>query len=332
MAIPRAISVRARPLPPGLLLVLTVLLLIGAAPAQAGVTTIDTGDRAAVEAAYRDVYLPAAAVRAPAPPDGAVDRCEAGSTPAAIQGATRDLVNYFRAMSAVAPVRFDARHDAKAQQAALIGYADSTLSHAPTPLSPCWSPAGAEAAASSNLGLGHAGTDVVRAYMDDAGPGNVAAGHRWWLQRPSTRTMGNGTVGTANALWVAGDTAAPAGPRFTSWPTSGYFPGPLEPRGRWSLTAWDPDLDLRGATAAVRGPAGDLVVEQLPVDPTFGSLVFEVGTLPPVRGPVADVYQVTITGLLERGDPLPPYRYAVALVDPGAGASPELPLPPGWRP
>lgn len=323
LAIPRAIPVRARSLALGLPLLLTGLLVLGAAPAHAEVTTIDTRDRAAVVAAYHDVYLPAVAVQAPVPPSSTRDRCEAGSTPAELQDATRDLVNYFRAMSGVRPVSFDAEFDVKAQQAALISYANGFLSHAPTSRSACWTAAGAEGAASSNLGLGYAGADVVRAYMDDAGASNIAAGHRWWLQRPSTRTMGNGTVGTANALWVNGDTVTTTAPRYTSWPAAGYLPAPLEPRGRWSFTAWDRDLSLSGAAVAVTGPGGTtLEVRQAPVDEHFGSLVFDLPALPAPTSAAADTYTVTVSGIVEGGRVLEPYRYQVLLFDPES----DLPL------
>ncbi|MBP2416251.1 Ig-like domain repeat protein [Microlunatus capsulatus] len=330
LAIPRAIPVRARSLALGLPLLLTALLTLDAAPAQAApagtapaaAAAVDPGDRASVAAAYRDVYLPAVAVRAPEPAAGTTTSCDAGSTPVVLQNATRDLVNYFRAMSGVGPVTFDARFSAKAQKAALIGYANGALSHTPSSRSTCWSSDGAEAAASSNLALGYGGADVVRGYMDDAGEGNLAAGHRWWLQRPRTLTMGNGTVGGSNALWVAGDSGFTTGPRYTSWPSAGYVPGPLEPGGRWSFTTWDPDYDLSRATVAVRGPAGDLAVRPAPVDAAFGSLVFDVGTIARPAGAATDAYAVTVTGILKRGEPITPYRYTVTLFDPAA----DIPL------
>ncbi|WP_157720529.1 Ig-like domain repeat protein [Friedmanniella luteola] len=329
LAIPRAIPVRARSLALGLPLLLTGLLVLSPAPAQAApapapstVAAVDPRDRASVAAVYHDVYLPAMAVRAPAAATDLRTTCRAGGTPAALQNATRDLVNYFRALSGVAPVTFDADYSARAQKAALIGYANNQLSHAPARSAVCFSEDGADAAARSNLALGYAGADVVRGYMDDAGEGNRAAGHRWWLQNPRTATMGNGTVGTANALWVAGEKSFTTAPRYTSWPSAGYVPAPLEPGGRWSFTTWDPDYDLSRATVGVTGPAGEVAVTQAPVDPTFGSLVFDVGAIARPEGSAASDYTVTVTGILKRGEPISPYRYTVALFDPDA----DLPL------
>lgn len=240
-----------------------------------------------------------------------------------MQVATRDLVNYFRTMSGVAPVRFDPDLSQRAQQAALIGYATGSLSHAPTSHATCWSPAGAEAAASSNLGLGYAGADVVRGYMDDAGPGNRAAGHRWWIQRPATRSMGSGTLGSANALWVDGPASITTARRYTSWPSAGYLPATLEPHGRWSFTAWDRRQSLDRASVTVTGPDGALIaVHQEPVDPTFGSLVFELPPLANPTGATADAYTVTVSGILDGGEAVGPHRYRVLLFDPDARARP----------
>ncbi len=63
--------------------------------------------------------------------------------------------------------------------------------------------AGAEAAGKSNLCLCAPNADVVKAYMD-AGAGNSETGHRWWLQRPETQTMGSGAHGSGPCAVGAG--------------------------------------------------------------------------------------------------------------------------------
>jgi hypothetical protein len=75
-------------------------------------------------------------------------------------------------------------------------------------------------------------------YMDDRGSENVAVGHRRWVLYPFTRVMGNGSTSSANALQVVGPTSSTRpNPRWTSWPSSGYFPSTMEPAGRWSLSS-----------------------------------------------------------------------------------------------
>ncbi len=292
-----------------------------AAASASAPVVIATGDRQAVAAAYRDRFLPAMAVAAPEADPAAVAACDAGLTPAPLQAATLELVNYFRAMSGVQPVTFDTALSAKAQQAALMMDANNALSHTPPASWTCNSAPGAEAAAASNLALGYRGADVIKGYMDDPGAGNEVAGHRWWLQRPSTRTMGSGYVGRAQALWVNdGDTAAGT-PTYTSWPSAGFFPGQLEPVGRWSFTATDPAYDLGSATVTVVDGRGNPVpARALPVG-AFGSLVFELGSLP-APGAAFNDYRVTVSNILVGGTPIDPYAYTVSIFDPTYVAPP----------
>ena len=330
LATPRAIPVRMRifgaclpPLVAGLLVATAVTASSAPLPGSA---PLDTADRAAVAAAYQNTYLPAMAVQAPNPPADTAATCNAGVPPTALQDATLDLVNYFRSMSGVGRVTFDPGYSAKAQKAALISYVNGSLDRAPAAgTSRCYSTAGEEALVSSNIALGHAGADVVRSYMDDAGDGGASGGQRWWLQRPSTQTMGSGTLGWANALWVDGTRATVDGPRWTSWPPAGWLPADLEPQGRWSLTPWDPDFDLSQATVTVTGPDGQPVpVTAHPVNRAYGSLVFELGALPAVTGTQVDTYSVTVANILRRHEPVAPYTYDVRLFDPAADAPPPL--------
>jgi uncharacterized protein YkwD len=281
-------------------------------------SAIPTQDRAAVANAYTNVYLPAAAVTAPPPEPDAVTNCAAGAPPTGLQEATLTLVNYFRGMSQVGPVSFDPTFSAKAQQAALMMYANTALDHDPPSSWTCYSADGAEGAGHSNLCLCVASAAAIRTYMDDPGVSNTGAGHRWWLQRPTTQTMGNGAVGRANALWVVGAEDAVSAPLYPSWPSAGYFPEQLEPGGRWSFTAWDASYDLSSASVDVLDGNGSRVpVTVYPVE-TSGHLVFEVGTLRAPAGIDVDRYTVTVTNILAGGAPVPPYTYSVDLFDPTA--------------
>ena len=193
-------------------------------------------------------------------------------------------------------------------------YANRALDHEPPTDWDCYSDEGAEGASSSNLALGYPGAGVVRGYMDDPGENNTGAGHRYWLQRPATQTMGNGTVGDANALWVFGADAPVTGPAFTSWPSAGFFPAPLEPGGRWSFTPWDPAYDLSMASVSVTDETGTdvpLVVHPLEV---WGSLVFELGDLPDLTG-TDDTYTVTVHDIVH-GTEVLKHEYSVRLFEP----------------
>ena len=340
MATPRAISVGARAVAVCLTPLLLTLLpaVASAAPrtpapvrtaAAVAVGPLDTTSRAAVAAAYHDIYLPAAAVTAPAPASDALPpSCRAGTSPTDLQDATLTLVNYVRRMSGVGSVTFDSSFSDSAQRAALMRY---TKAVSPTPAggSPCSSDSAVDGATHSNLSDTSPGAAVVRQYMDESGAGNVSVLRRSRLQRPNVSSMGSGTVGSYNALWVTTPRGPGGEPRYTTWPSSGYFPAPLEPAGRWSISPWNVDDDLSTATVAVTGPGGRPVsVATHPVTSPNRSLVFEVGTLPAPVGGSADTYTVTVSGITNRwGDTLDDYQYAVRLFDPAADAPPPPPPP-----
>lgn len=345
MATPRTIPAGARAVAGCLTSLLLVLLLPTAgyaaprtpadrSPAErsavAPTEPLDTTDRAAVAAAYTDGYLPAAAVTAPAPASDAASSCAAGASSAPLQDATLTLVNYVRRMTGVPTVSFSSTYSASAQQAALMMYANGALSANPPSTWRCWTDAGRDGAANSNLSDSSPGAAVVKQYMDESGAGHVGVVRRAQLQRPNVQFMGSGTVGSYNALWVRTTRGVVDAPEYTSWPSSGYFPAPLEPAGRWSVTTWNADTNLRAATVRVTGPDGRaLTVTPHPVDTNAKSLVFEVGALPVPTAGRADTYTVTVSGIANKwGDTLDDYTYAVRLFDPASDAPPPVQIAP----
>ena len=190
-------------------------------------TTVPSGPinrqvRASVQSAYNNRLVPALAV--PTGWTGSVAGCNAGTTSAAHQTATLDTVNFFREFVGLTNVSFNATYSAKAQQAALMMQANNQLSHNPPTSWTCYTADGAQAAGSSNIALGtNNGPNAVRLYMIDPGSGNTAAGHRRWVLDPTRLTMGSGTTGNANDLWVFGAT---------------------QPLPAWSLVAVDPEREL----------------------------------------------------------------------------------------
>ncbi len=261
---------------------------------------IDRGIRGQVGAAYRHRLL--AALRVRNRWTGSVAGCHAGTNSQAYRSATLHAVNYVRAMVGVPPVTFARRFNGKAQQAALMMQANSTLNHDPPATWKCYTAAGHQAAGSSNLALGAAGADAIRLYMSDPGDGNAAAGHRRWIMYSRQKVMGTGDTSSANDLWVFG-TWAPRVPRgtpaFQAWPNSGYFPRELEPGGRWSLTSTG-GASFAGAHVRVIGPGGKrMALTRYPDAPGYGdnTLVWQL-TLPPspsIQRP--RTYTVHVTGI-----------------------------------
>lgn len=249
--------------------------------------------------------------------------CAAGTTSPAAEAATLDQINYFRSFYGLAAVSFDPALSAKAQQAALMMDANNALSHVPPAGWACYSAAGAEAASRSNLSS-VGGAEAITSYMRDNGSTNTSAGHRRWVLNPSNAVMGSGSTPDANALWVIPDASTPGpSPEWLPFPPAGWFPEPLEPWGRWSLSAKDRLTDLSAASVAMTGPAGPVAVTVHPAEVGFGpnTIVWDAGVLADPT-PGADVtYTVSVSGAVRDGAVLPTYTYAVTLVAPDRSSS-----------
>lgn len=250
--------------------------------------------------------------------------CAAGSTADSSARETVLVVNAARSLAGVAPVSLDVGLNARAQQAALMMAAENRLSHQPQRPWRCLTEAGAAAAGSSNLALGVSGASAVRAYLDDPGAGNTAAGHRRWVLNPATTRMGTGNSPArsggqvANALYVTGPASSTAvAPRWTGWPTAGYFPWAFEPEGRWSLSVNRADVTFDDATVTVTRGSTRLPVR---VEPTAvgyaqNTVVFQVSGLAAPVGTGVSSYRVTVSGAEQRGARLPAVSYTVSLIN-----------------
>ena len=260
------------PLPRGtptmLAILLTVLLVTwlpsGAARADwtperaTGGFTLDPDDRFRARAFFNSVYR--ASEDTPVGFTGDPGTCIPGDTAAGFKSAVLARVNYFRAMAGVpAAVTFRADFNTRAQQGALLMYANQQLSHTPPNTWTCWTQAGRDAAEASNLSLGSLGWDAVHAQMIDNGDNNAPVGHRRWLLYPQTQEMGTGdlpaTAGDSatNALWHDDNRRFAPRPAtresFVAWPPPGHVPHPVV-APRWSFSY--PGADFTNATVSMR--------------------------------------------------------------------------------
>ncbi len=264
---------------------------------------IDTRNRAAVKRAYQRRLAPN--LNVPIRWTGSNAGCHAGRASHASRAATLESLNFVRALGHLAPVTFTRRLSAKAQQAALIMSANGALSHDPPRSWKCWTRAGSNAAGHSNLAYGlptlTAGATIVQ-YMTDPGETNYFAGHRRWLMYPYTAHMGNGATTQTNAIWVLNDTVlSRPDPAWVGWPTAGWFPAPLEPAGRWSLSASDDSVSFANARVRVTNAAGQRLrthVEPVAVGYGKATVVWQV------RGIKATgVYHVTVAKITSQSKP-----------------------------
>lgn len=257
---------------------------------------IDTRYRGVVNNSYKTRYAPHTWV-----PSGHTGLgCLLGGMSSRSHQATLASVNYVRALSGLAPVSFsNSAMNRQALEAAVMMQANNRLSHDPLTSWLCYTAGGDAAAHKSNLALNYPSMGSGRAidlYMDDPGGTNTAVGHRRWVLYPFTTVMGNGTTKNANVLTVVGPTSsARHNPRWVRWPTSGYFPRPLEPAGRWSLSSgyrgdnfsrswvrmWKGSTRIYPRKYAVRNGYGmPTVVWQLPASvPRVGTFTVKVGNI-----------------------------------------------------
>lgn len=275
------------------------------AVSPAATTIIDTTDRAAVRAAYRNRYLPSSGV--PTGWTGSVGGCVPGGTSAAYRKATKTQINYFRGLVGLPGVVLDPELNAQSQAAALMMDAADALNHSPGTDWPCSTKAGRDGAGHSNLCLGCSTADLS-GYVEDPGGGNTAVGHRRWLLFPRQTTMGVGATTSANAMYVldtATWTAPPANARWIAWPPAGYLPR-QHISGRFSLTRAGADFSAATARVWFDGTrvAATVVSRNGPYgDPT---IVLEVTLDRFLASDAAKdhVFKVTVKGILVDGQPV----------------------------
>ena len=329
-------------IPNRLLIAVLCCLLLGAGavygdPPGSGFN-VDTQDRFHSRWFYNIVYQSSEGTDAHW--TGNVAGCVPGSTSDAFKGAVIRRVNYFRAMAgAPATVALNGSFSSKAQEAALMMSAQGAISHHPGPGWACYSAAGDEAAASSNLSLGNSGWDAVTAQVRDNGANNAAVGHRRWILYPQTREMGTGDIPgdtnwTTNVLWVFDDHFGDSRPRvrdgFVAWPPPGYVPHEMV-FPRWSFSY--PNADFSGASVSLlrNGMAVDLRLET--VGEGFGenTLVWipedlnAEGSVTSWPRPDEDIrYEVTVGGVRVGGQLQQPFSYRVTVIDPLAADPAEV--------
>lgn len=241
----------------GIFCTVAVIGVLVVVPAIAVSADAGNTERAAVALAYQKVLVPT--LTGGTGWTGSTSDCAAGSTSATSKRETLASVNYMRDLAGLDPVRFTARYNDLAQQAALVYHAQGDISHAIPKSWDCYTSGAATAGSKSNLaiGPGASGAEAIPLYMSEPGAGNTLVGHRRWILNPGTDDMGTGATTTNNVLWVISPAAKTfTDPAWVAWPSAGYFPSELEPNGRWSLSG-DSTQDYNFTKAKVTVTATD---------------------------------------------------------------------------
>jgi len=290
----------------GVVLSLSLSLMPASATAAGGTTSrwsgaVNTNSLAAVNSAYWTQYASNYSVSTGWL--GSLLGCLLGQSSATSNRATLNSLNFVRSLAGLAPVKFSATMNRQAQAAALMMAANQSLSHTPPQSWLCYTLAGARAALRSNLALAFpqiTSGQVVDLYMDDPGRNNTDVGHRRWVLNPFTTTMGNGSTTTTNALMVVGPTnRRRPNPTWVPWPSAGYFPGTLEPGGRWSLSAGKSGVNFRKAKVRVVHDGRAVPLRQYAVTRGYAARTIAWQLQPGVtrRGK----FQVSVTGIRHDG-------------------------------
>jgi uncharacterized protein YkwD len=288
---------------------ITVSATSSRAVARAGTRTtarwshaVDTSNLAAVDNAYRTAYAPKLTQLI----DwigGSVLGCLPGLSSLLTNNSTLSSLNFVRSMAGLAQVVFSPSLNIAAQRAALMMAANNTLSHDPPSNWKCWTKSGATSASRSDLILAYPSLtagQVISLYMSDPGTTNYAAGHRRWILYPFTTVMGNGSTNVSNALTVIGPSNANRpNPRWVGWPTAGYFPNPIEPDGRWSLSSGLSNVSFAHAKVSVFKGYLPVHIRQYGIHVGYGqpTVVWQM----PSGFDKSASYRVVVTGVKQAG-------------------------------
>jgi hypothetical protein len=302
---------------------------------------LDTSNRSTVRSTYLSAIEGTAAT--PIGWTGSINGCVPGDTDASFKAAVLQRINWFRGMAGVpAGVTLDPALGVKDAGAALMMSANRSLNHFPPATWTCYTAAGAEAAAKSNICIWTGTIDdpgCVELYMRDHGASNAVVGHRRWLLYPQTVTMGTGDVRqsflngithpTANATWVVPPSLGSPRPAtrddFVAWPPKGYVPYQVVVP-RWSFSY--PGASFTSATVTMTRAGSPIPAVKLTPENGYGenTLVWVVNNLDPDNfqanwaKPTGDeTVRVTLSNVIVGGTPRT-FTYDVIIFDPAAGS------------
>jgi hypothetical protein len=188
---------------------------------------------------------------------GNVAACAAGYCSQATNTAVLKRINYFRRVTGLNDnCTLDASLFSQEQEAALMMTANNQLNHTPPSNWTCYTTAGANACASSNLALGYSATGAITAFIFDDGAGNDAVGHRRWILHSNKLSFSYGSTDNAMALYVLSNTPNSNVPAFIAYPPKGYIANTLVPT-RWSFSI--PSASFGSATVTMSGPGSTVI-------------------------------------------------------------------------
>lgn len=250
-----------------------------------------------------------------------VPSCTPGKVSEEAQQKFINLLNYLRRQVGIYDSCFlDADLNEMAQHAALMMKAKNGLSHAPDSTWKCFSQKGKKAAGSSNLSLGHSGTNALLGQMEDNGEGNGSVGHRRWILNPYNKVFGHGSTDNSMSLYVFGkyfnDPVKDRTPywdetQYFTWPPKDYSPITLVPK-RWSFSLEDADFSSAKIKVTLKGKNVKIKPEPVVKGYAVNTCVWQMEN----EVKAGDVYTVTLTNVSIAGETKTKnYTYTIEILD-----------------
>jgi hypothetical protein len=302
--------------------------------------SVDTSSREQVREFYNAVYTSSDGT--PINSTALTASCYSGTNSPTFMSVTLRRINWFRAQAGIpAAVTLDAAESTKDQAAAVMMSEHGALQHVGNWTGwNCFSSAGTNASANSNLALGNDGPDAITAYIWDYGANNYEVGHRRWILYPQTRVMGTGDVPpensyySANATWVfdanfGGPRPATRTPDVT-WPPAGYVPYQVV-YPQWSFALSNANLSASTITMTSNGQPVTITQQAYAVGYGENTLVwYPTGLDPTVAtqfpfGGTDTVYAITVNNV-QTSAGTKNFSYNVIVFDPATAGTDYSPL------
>lgn len=218
--------------------------------------------------------------------------CDPGVlAPETIAAAVR-MTNAYRFLAGLNDVPNNAMQNTNSQACALMMQRNRMLSHTPPTTWICYSAAGADGAARSNITSGGSSpTASVAGFVDDSRDISGTLGHRRWMLWPPLGPIGYGQTTNYACLYVIGGRGTGM-KSWVAWPNEG--PTPMESMSQiWSFSSRA--LGVGAATrAAVTRDGVAVAVTAMFRTPGYGDNTIS-WMMPAIT--VGSTYHVTISGL-----------------------------------
>ena len=193
------------------------------------------------------------------PTPGSSDPCDSGTLRQEAHDNAILRTNLYRWLSGLEPVAEEPSQREATQACAVVMRALGRLDHFPPADTPCYTPAGAQGAGSSNIAYGTSLADSVDLYVADNGVPSL--GHRRWVLNPRAQVTAFGLKPTFSCMYSFSD-GRPSAVTFVAYPPPGYVPAQLA-RGVWSFSA--PNLaGVRISVAVDQADFEEVELQSLP--------------------------------------------------------------------